>query len=601
MNLRHFIFTFVLFIATFDIVADDNVVISSHDETYTMNVDGNGLLSNVKMARSSTYLATRADDSHVAIEFYGTDIRMDKASAPGSKAIYRAWEDDDLFYDGSRVCALPLSLVKGKPLTAKFEKTYVAPEQFCTIMLAKASPVKKGHFEIVVPALLANIVKVTPLDLPQGTSVVRSAGKNGAVVYDVDVTDLPAYKHEAQSASPYECAPRLIVTGQFTSPHAMYRFLKSHVRDEGIAPEVKDLADKLTSGCIDDIARIDTISSWVRQNIRYVAVEHGAYGVMPDLAASVLDKRYGDCKGSANLIRQLLRASGIDSRLVWTGTNGHVAGRFSDYPCMGAGNHMVAAAIVGDSTIIIDGTTTYSPRGYVPRSLGGAQAMIEDGDKCILLDIPSHDDSTDYIAIGGRFTSDDESLSGSFSYDLRGEERMFFENACANISASRRPEFYARYFKPSQTARHSNVEISTAAPNAISTYVSLDETDKGAVTVSSSKTYLCLRPWRLLRYTPVTDKERRNPLHTETQHIISSMEFEIPEGYDVPTLPSDFAVDNDWFEGRLSYTADGPTIKVEGFIRCKSPNVALNRIPEWNASVREIARANTTPIVICKK
>mgnify|MGYP002508109436 CR=1 FL=1 len=61
----------------------------------------------------------------------------------------------------------------------------------------------------------------------------------------------------------------------------------------------------------------DTITAWVRQNIRYVAVEHGEYAYRPASPESVLSDKYGDCKGMAALIKDMLCHSGIDGRMVW--------------------------------------------------------------------------------------------------------------------------------------------------------------------------------------------------------------------------------------------------------------------------------------------
>ena len=60
---------------------------------------------------------------------------------------------------------------------------------------------------------------------------------------------------------------------------------------------------------------------WVQDNIRYIAFENGIMGFKPDAAQNVLNKKYGDCKGKANLLKEMLKLAGYDARLTWIGTS----------------------------------------------------------------------------------------------------------------------------------------------------------------------------------------------------------------------------------------------------------------------------------------
>ena len=55
----------------------------------------------------------------------------------------------------------------------------------------------------------------------------------------------------------------------------------------------------------------------------------------------VATKKYGDCKGMANLLTEMLRSVKLDARRCWIGTN-HIAYDYST-PSLSVDNHMICA------------------------------------------------------------------------------------------------------------------------------------------------------------------------------------------------------------------------------------------------------------------
>src|SRR5206468_747526 len=108
--------------------------------------------------------------------------------------------------------------------------------------------------------------------------------------------------------------------------YAWYRsILKDLSNNETI---IKAKADEIIAEKTNDIDKIKAIFYWVQNNIRYIAFEDGIAGFLPDKADEVLRKKYGDCKGMANLTKELLKAEGFDARLCWLGIN-HIAYDYS--------------------------------------------------------------------------------------------------------------------------------------------------------------------------------------------------------------------------------------------------------------------------------
>jgi hypothetical protein len=81
---------------------------------------------------------------------------------------------------------------------------------------------------------------------------------------------------------------------------------------------------RIVQGAASDTDKLRRIYEWVRDNVRYVAVEIGIGGYQPHDANEVCANLYGDCKDMATLLCMLGREAGlkVDPVLVSTWQNG---------------------------------------------------------------------------------------------------------------------------------------------------------------------------------------------------------------------------------------------------------------------------------------
>ena len=108
----------------------------------------------------------------------------------------------------------------------------------------------------------------------------------------------------------------------FESVKDLYGWYRTVCDSIGNQPsELKEKVAALTNGKKTDAEKIEAIFYWVQDNIRYIAFENGIMGFRPDAAQNVFRKKYGDCKGKANLLKEMLRLAGYDARLTWIGTS----------------------------------------------------------------------------------------------------------------------------------------------------------------------------------------------------------------------------------------------------------------------------------------
>ncbi len=107
-----------------------------------------------------------------------------------------------------------------------------------------------------------------------------------------------------------------------------------------VTPAIQAKADEIAGGSKNHKDETRKIYDWIGAHIRYVAIELGQGGYVPHSADSVLAHGYGDCKDNAVLFAALLKARGIDSKLVLINlTNIYTVAKV---PTLGPFNHMIS-------------------------------------------------------------------------------------------------------------------------------------------------------------------------------------------------------------------------------------------------------------------
>ena len=140
--------------------------------------------------------------------------------------------------------------------------------------------------------------------------------------------------------------------------------------------DMKELAERLTYGLLSDEEKLRTIYEWVRDNVRYIAVEIGLGGYQPYPASEVFTNRYGDCKDMTTLLCGLAEASDIqvDEVLISTWQNGVVD---TTLPSPFQFNHAIAyCPTIGENGIWMDATDKGCTFGKLPWYDQGLPALV---------------------------------------------------------------------------------------------------------------------------------------------------------------------------------------------------------------------------------
>jgi hypothetical protein len=186
---------------------------------------------------------------------------------------------------------------------------------------------------------------------------------------------------------------------------------------------------ELTGGLADPRERLKSIFEFVRDNIRYIAIEIGEGGYQPHEAPSVFRKRYGDCKDMTSLIVAMAGAAGLTARpvLISTWQNGGVD---TSLVSQAQFNHAMAVADLPDgSRVWMDATEKTCAFGDLPWYDRGALVLVAMGDgKAHFIRTPQPDEYDACLARTWELAADSSgagrgSVSMVFTGILAGEMR----------------------------------------------------------------------------------------------------------------------------------------------------------------------------------
>lgn len=582
------------------VAAEPNVVIERADMAYRFVADKNGLPERVEATERTTFRANRTPERAIAMGGYNDIVKLDKAT--GGEVTYGLFYNDDVFFDNSKAVIVAVDLKKaGAKGTASISTTYTKPEFFAKVFLAEPYDLEEATVSFEIPASLAGRYTFEPRNISPDQISQTSERKGNSEVLTFSVKDLKADKHSPDAPSRNITAPQIVVRGHFADVDALYRYLLEYIDpdDSGIAA-VEAKAREVTAGCSDDPCRIEAITRFVRENIRYVAVEHGEFGHRPDKASEVLRKLYGDCKGSASLLRAMFRAVGLDGRFVWIGTT-NIADRWTDLPSVCSGDHVIAAVVTADSVIFVDGTARYVRPGHIPQAIRGRQALIENGpERGLTVDVP------EALPRENLLTSD-------FSATLTPEGRMEMEGTLTFSGADE--DAFAYLLHDTPPARHdavlaklitaclksSDAKAGAVTDNGSSTSLAATATSAGRVKKVSSRLYVDVNPMSRLSEEKFDVKERTDPGVIETSAYDSTLSLSLPDGMTAePGTEKKVDVENEWFTATVETTLDPAASTLTRRLRLdrRKALIPASDLPRYNADLAKVVKACSQNVIL---
>lgn len=608
--MKKFLLTVIIFALAFmpfSVCAEkleSNVVIPEMDVVCHVSEGKSGSgVDRIKTSVSAKYRANRAKATVRAMMFYGGSENIDKAkvNVRGVRPQYLNSVDNNIFHDDSKVCVLEFPLEQvGKDVSVEFESTDKKPDFGEIYVVGEDYPITKFSITYHIPATLRDKVRVFARNIPKGKELTRTVSKDGKeIIYRLSLDSVPALMTEASAPSVREYLPCLYLAVS-ENVDELYTTLRSFTLNQDPDPGiVEKFAKELTADCADDDCRIRKIADWVRTSIRYIAIEHGDLGHSPAAASEVYRNLYGDCKGSAALLKAMFKAVGLDARLVWIGTD-RLPEDFTDIPSGVCGNHMIAAVVKGDSILYVDGTVGIQDIGYYSPSIQGKQTLVENGDKPVVGRVPVLPPSASIDSIGCEFVIRDKDLVGTITESCTGSFKDILLNSMRNNSYENGQKVLKDYLiDEKNSCLVTDFSLRDDSNDKACAVITGKIIDKGRVAISGKKQYVDPDLFQLVNDRIKICDDRELPIKLkELRTYIRNVVLTVPDGMTVEKLPKDLIMDNEFFKAEISYRQSGDKVECKLVHFNKTRRIPLESVKEYQKELKKLARSLKQRIVL---
>jgi len=600
---------------------EEEFVAASYNKiiTFTLNENpkpGFGKV-NVSVKHEITIVPTKDFKAFNDGLFYNQQVSLDNVRVVNSKGkeallqkLCGSYQSEDIFHDDSKLCTIKFATEeKGKAFIYSYEENYHDIKYLTSQYFHSSFPSVEKNIEFRVPSWLE-------LDFREfnfsNHAIEKSTTREGDISkVSYRIKDVQAYSHESSAPNHALTYPHIITiskayteNGQrhvlFESVKDLYAWYRSICDSTGNdATPLKDKVNELTTGKKTDLEKIESIFYWVQDNIRYIAFEDGIMGFKPDAAQNVLKKKYGDCKGKANLLKEMLKVAGFDARLTWIGTSDLPY----DYsiPSLAVDNHMICTVIAGGKRYFLDGTENFIALNDYAQRIQGKQVLIEDGKNFILDKIPDFSAERNKMRSVTTISIGADTLKGTTHVEYNGESKAMLQGVYTSIRNDKKKDVLSSFLRHGDdNLILSNIKEPDFKERQKPLEVSFDFKANNQLTKAGNELYIVM-DWNKEFSSLEFDDKRKNDYEFNNKYYLDvQTELVIPEGYKVDYLPAAFKKATSQYSFEGSYTNKGKSIMYKKLIVVNKPVLLKSEFDAWNKFIREINTFYNDQVVLVK-
>jgi len=541
------------------------------------------------------------------------------------------YESNGIFHDDVKLAysSTPMYVV-GNTLDIEYKKKYNDYRYLTSIYFPEDYLVKEKTISIEIPeGLDIELVEmnfegydITRTENVSSTKVKEKRRKKKNVskskttkTITYTIKNLPAMKGEYANYGSSHTVPHLLVICKTyttkkdtinlmgSNTAALYKWYSTLAnRMENEPSKIVTIAKDIVKGKTTDEEKISAVFYWVQDNIRYLAFEDGIAAFKPDECQNVYDKRYGDCKGMANLTKEMLKSLGYDARLTWIGTS-RIA-YAGTTPTLSSANHMICAVYL-DSTktnpYFLDATESYVSFGDYADRIQGRTVIIEDGENYIVDTIPVYPYSHNKIEKIENYTIEGKLLKGEVKNTYNGESKTTILSSYNSVKTHNRERAIRLFLNQSDfNLSVANIKHSDFSERNKPFEINYTLGVKNRILTDGDKLYINLdweREWT--NYTIDTARYSHFSFRHK-KHIASKISIALPQGYKVENLPQPVSIETTDFIFRLSYKQQGNKVVYTKEIIMPKGYLHRSNIKEWNSAIIQVSNFYDKYIILTK-
>jgi hypothetical protein len=607
---------------------DDRVVATTVDEEYTFDKGRSDDKLPVVTATKNTgitFLALRERAGIQYYDFYNSFCKitsfkqLEKVKGMfGMKknynvgfAIDRSASSSDYFSDDSRVKYFNIGFTGyGDVTRVETEKKFFDSKYLTSIYFHSWFPEKEKTVRIVVPDWMQ--LDIREFNFGDYKVIKQKSQEKNATVYTFKLLNLQAMKSEDRSVGAAFTWPHLVLVVKSFSYdgktekgfadvgdlYNWYRYLYKKCVNK--PDELKAKVTELITGKKNDIEKVKSIFYWVQDNIRYIAFEDGLAGFVPATAQDVYKAKYGDCKGMANLMTEMLKLAGLDAYLTWIGTR-HLPYDYS-LPSLCVDNHCISTVIIDGKEYYLDGTEKYIPFGDYAWRIQGKEVLIGKGDKYDVKKVPVMNKDENKILTQTSFQLKDNVLTGHVKVTLTGEKRTSFHQYYHDLPNDDKKKLVQRFLEfGNKNLVVSNVITSDLGNREIPVTIEGDIDLSNYIITEDKEVYAGIDffPKDLSGIIPEKDRQQDYALHA-AYVMQDETELVLPAGYKVISKPAAINAKTDDYEVSGSYTEKDNKVIFKKTLSFNTGRIRKADFENWKSFANKLKDFNSNLILIKK-
>ncbi|CAL2076367.1 transglutaminase domain-containing protein [Tenacibaculum sp. 190524A02b] len=597
---------------------EEDVVIS--DYSIEINFELNRKTNKVEVieSKSITFLAISKRADLWYSTGYDKQSEIKKLKLYGRRGREKFWNyrdeaysDESIFHNDYRIRYGEINLpLQGYVRKVKEVKRYKDIKYFTVEYLKKPHRIIKGNLVINIPQWLSFSTKDFHF---KGFEINKTESKTEKhYVLSYTFKNIAGIKKEAAKPGNSYLHPHIVYLSKaftdkegnshtlFKNTADLYTWYKKLVDDVAIkTDDIKAKVEEITKGIENDEDKIKAIYYWVQDSIKYIAFEDGIAGFKPDAPQNVYNKKYGDCKGMAILLKTMLVEAGFDARLVWIGTDA-IAYDYS-LPSLIVDNHMISGVMLNDKFIFLDGTEKYNAYGTYASRIQGKEALIENKDNFILKRVPEAQPEYNKEIYKGKLTIVDNNITGTINRSLAGEHVSEFLYGFTGTPKDKREEVMCGVLADgNDNAKVSDVQGFDFSDRDKEINLDYKLEINNVVSGFGNNLYLELDPVRYLSNWELKEDREAPLLLRMKRRKIKELSLELPTGYKVESLPESVKIENDFMTFEASYVENAGKVVYSSNIILKKRLIPKDKLALWNTSINKIKNFYDEQITLVK-
>ncbi|UII24178.1 transglutaminase-like domain-containing protein [Fulvivirga ligni] len=590
---------------------DASVAAITSFQNFTFFLDKRENSLRVKNEELERLIALKDGEKFIKRIFYNDKIELNHSAVLNEKGrsydhnkFCGHYQSGDIFYSDAQICAFRMHMgQQGQIVDFEATTTYLDPKYLTYVFFHEETPVLKKEIVFEIPVGVD--VELKEMNF-EGYNITKKTVGNK---YIFTVNQLEPIKENSNDPGHLHYLPHiLILTKSFkasdgskvpvlASTNDLYKWYHHLTLNLDNKPsELKQKVAEIIQDKQTDDEKIKAIYYWVQDNIKYIAFENGLAGFQPDPASKVFYNKYGDCKGMANLTKEMLKLAGYDARLTWIGTN-KIPYTY-DIPTLAVDNHMVCTVFLNGKKFILDSTEKYNPMGFNAERIQGKQVLIEDGDNYIIEKVDEQPIEDYLVENSWDYTVNENQLQGSGSVKVRGEYKKVLLNYINTVDKSDKDKFLKAVVSGDSEPDYFSISDYTGLDRKSPTLVNYDMNLANQVSSFGAEMYLDIDFNDDYKGSLIED-DRKVPYSFGSKKFSkTTAKLSIPDGYKVEYLPEPFQMANDYYSFTAKYEVQQGRILYTKEIKLFKTILPTDGFGQWNETIKDLTKFYDDQIIL---